>query len=61
LAKAIRSRGMVDPIVVSDQSQLAAVLIGVLEDNDILLMQGAGDIGRLATALAESENLEVLL
>ena len=45
----------------SDQSQLAAVLIGVLEDNDILLMQGAGDIGRLAKALAESENLEVLL
>jgi UDP-N-acetylmuramate-alanine ligase len=37
------------------------VLIGVLEDNDILLMQGAGDIGRLATALAESEKLEVLL
>jgi len=61
LAKAIRSRGMVDPIVVADQSQLAAVLIGVLADNDILLMQGAGDISRLAMALAESENLEVLL
>lgn len=61
LAKAIRSRGVVDPIVVSDQRQLAAVLIGVLEDKDVLLMQGAGDIGRLASALSQSETLEALL
>ena len=60
LAKAIRSRGVLEPIVVSDQSQLAAVLCGVLQDDDVLLMQGAGDIGRLAAALAESESLEVL-
>ena len=46
LANAIRSRGVVDPIVVSDQRHLAAVLTSVLEDGDILLMQGAGDIGR---------------
>ena len=61
LAHAIRSRGVVEPIVVSDQRHLAAVLISVLEDGDILLMQGAGDIGRLATALAECKRLEVLL
>jgi len=60
LAKAIRSRGVLEPIVVSDQKQLAAVLGGVLQDHDVLLMQGAGDIGRLAAALAESESLEVL-
>lgn len=60
LAKAIRSRGVLEPIVVSDQSQLAAVLCGVLQGDDVLLMQGAGDIGRLAAALAESESLEVL-
>jgi UDP-N-acetylmuramate-alanine ligase len=46
--------------VVSDQKQLAAVLGGVLQDHDVLLMQGAGDIGRLAAALAESESLEEL-
>ena len=61
LANAIRSRGVVEPIVVSDQGHLAAVLMSVLEDGDILLMQGAGDIGRLSAALAESETLEVLL
>lgn len=60
LAKAIRSRGVVEPIVVSDQRQLAAVLAGVMENADILLMQGAGDIGRLAGALADCESLEVL-
>jgi UDP-N-acetylmuramate--alanine ligase len=51
---------VVEPIVVSDQRQLAAVLAGVMEDADILLMQGAGDIGRLAGALADCESLEVL-
>ena len=60
LAKAIRSRGVLEPIVVSEQKQLAAVLGGVLQDHDVLLMQGAGDIGRLAAALAESESLEEL-
>ena len=61
LANAIRSRGVVEPIVVSDQGHLPAVLMSILEDGDILLMQGAGDIGRLSAALAESETLEVLL
>jgi UDP-N-acetylmuramate--alanine ligase len=61
LANAIRTRGVVEPIVVSDQRHLAAVLMSVLEDGDILLMQGAGDIGRLSTVLAECETLEMLL
>ena len=46
--------------VISDQRQLAAVLAGVLSDGDILLMQGAGDIGRLSAALADSDSLEAL-
>jgi UDP-N-acetylmuramate--alanine ligase len=48
-------------MVVADQSQLAAVLMSVLEDGDILLMQGAGDIGRIASELANSPTLEALL
>ena len=51
---------MIDPVVVSAQTQLPAVLKGVLADNDVLLMQGAGDIGRLAATLAGAESLEVL-
>ena len=60
LANAIRARGVIDPVVVSAQTQLPAVLKGVLADNDVLLMQGAGDIGRLAATLAGAESLEAL-
>ena len=60
LANAIRTDGAIDPIVVSDQTQLAKTLIEVLQDQDVLLMQGAGDIGRLAVTLAQAERLEVL-
>jgi UDP-N-acetylmuramate-alanine ligase len=35
-------------------------LIEVLQDQDVLLMQGAGDIGRLAATLSQAERLEVL-
>ena len=47
--------------MVSDQRDLPAVLLGLLEDQDILLMQGAGDIGRLSATLAECRALEGLL
>ena len=58
LARAIRARGTVDPIVISEQNQLPAALIGLLQDGDVLLMQGAGDIGRLASTLADIRVLE---
>lgn len=52
LAGTIRNRGHVDPIFVPEKSTLLEVLSGILQDNDILLMQGAGDIGALALDLA---------
>lgn len=58
LARAIRGRGTLDPLVVSEQRQLPAALIGMLKDGDVLLMQGAGDIGRLVSTLAEIRVLE---
>jgi len=61
LAQAIRVRRGVEPVVVSDQRELAAILIDVLKDRDILLMQGAGDIGRLSATLSDCGSLEVLL
>ncbi len=48
LCRAIRNRGKLDPIFVEDQSALEAVIGDVLEDGDMLLMQGAGNIGALA-------------
>jgi len=52
LARAVRTRGRVDPIVVGGASDLADVLPDVLNDGDLLLLMGAGDIGAAAQQLA---------
>lgn len=52
LARAIRARGRIDPVVVGGVSELAGVLPDVLQDGDLLLMMGAGDIGHAAQQLA---------
>ena len=52
LARAIRTRGRVDPIVVNSAGDLATVLPDVLGDGDLLLMMGAGDIGHAAQQIA---------
>jgi len=52
LARAIRTRGRVDPVVVGGAEELQSVLADVLEDGDLLLMMGAGDIGQAAQQVA---------
>ncbi len=52
LARAIRARGRIDPVVVNSAQELRGVLPDVLEDGDLLLMMGAGDIGHAAQQLA---------
>jgi len=52
LARAIRARGRIDPVVVGGAADLAAVLPDVLHDGDLLLLMGAGDIGHAAQQLA---------
>lgn len=51
LCRAIRARGLVDPVFVSDHADLVQTLLGVLQDGDILLTLGAGDIGGIAQRL----------
>ena len=51
LARAIRARGRNEPVVVSQVSELASVLPDVLQDGDLLLLMGAGDIGHIAQEL----------
>lgn len=48
LARAIRARGRSEPVVVGQIAGLAEVLPDVLQDGDLLLMMGAGDIGYVA-------------
>ena len=52
LARAIRARGRIDPIVVASAGELADVLPDILADGDLLLMMGAGDIGHAAQQIA---------
>lgn len=53
LARNIRQRGKVEPIFIENVEDLIKVLHHVLKDGDILLMQGAGNIGNAITRLKE--------
>lgn len=53
LCRAIRLRGQVEPVFAEDKEALFTVLPSLLQDGDVLLTLGAGDIGRMAQALPE--------
>ena len=55
LAAALRQRGGPLPVVLRGVDEVPALLSKVLADGDVLLTQGAGDIGRLTRLLAEEE------
>lgn len=61
LCRSIRARGQLDPIYVATPQDLPAALADVLQDGDVLLTQGAGNIGALAKQLAKQQlNIELL-
>ena len=53
MARAVRTRGAVEPVFVENLDDLAGVLGGVLNDGDLVLTMGAGDIGAYAQSLPE--------
>lgn len=53
LCRAIRSRGQVDPIFVGEIADLPHTLSGVLQDDDVVITMGAGDIGAAAQKLPQ--------
>ena len=53
MARAVRTRGAVDPVFVESLDDLAGVLEGVLLEGDLVLTMGAGDIGAYAQSLPE--------
>ncbi|QPN88162.1 UDP-N-acetylmuramate--L-alanine ligase [Proteus vulgaris] len=55
LCRTIRQRGKLDPIWVSDVDNISSILAGVLTDNDLVLVQGAGNIGKIARRLADTK------
>ncbi len=53
LARAIRSRGKVEPVFVERVEDLPEALVGVLRADDLLVTFGAGSIGAVAARLPE--------
>jgi UDP-N-acetylmuramate--alanine ligase len=52
LSRGIRARGHVDPVFVEDLETLPVVLQDLLQDGDVLLTLGAGNIGSVSAKLA---------
>lgn len=55
LANAIKQQGQVSPIFVEQHDSLPSLFAEELKDGDVLLMQGAGNIGAIAAKLAATE------
>lgn len=54
LCRTIRGRGKIDPIMVPDMEALPEMLALALQDNDLVLMQGAGTVGKIARKVADN-------
>ncbi|MFB6422175.1 MAG: UDP-N-acetylmuramate--L-alanine ligase [Candidatus Malihini olakiniferum] len=54
LCQTIRGRSMVDPVLVTDPDMLATLLALILKDGDLVLIQGAGNVSKLARKLANN-------
>ncbi len=52
LAQAIRARGRIVPVLAGTAHDLPTILPDVLQDGDLLLLMGAGDIGHVAADIA---------
>ena len=51
--RAVRTRGSVEPVFVETLDDVLPVLEGLLEDGDLVLTMGAGDIGAYAAGLPD--------
>jgi UDP-N-acetylmuramate--alanine ligase len=54
LARSIRQRGQIEPIYVGDTDKLAQLLNAQLQDGDMVITQGAGNIGTIARSIIKS-------
>ncbi|WP_197737305.1 UDP-N-acetylmuramate--L-alanine ligase [Aquicella siphonis] len=59
LVREIKKRGQLDPIFVERHESLPSLFEKELKDGDVLLMQGAGNIGGLAARLAATSLKEI--
>lgn len=55
LCRSVRQRGKLDPVFVEPPESLFGILADVIKPGDILLTQGAGDIGAMVRVIAQTE------
>ncbi len=53
LSRAVRARGDLDPVFAQDLAEVPKLLGNLLQDGDLVLLMGAGDIGGLAARLPD--------
>jgi len=53
LSRSIRQRGTVDPVFIGDASELETLLPSLIGENDLLITQGAGNIGSMAARIKQ--------
>jgi UDP-N-acetylmuramate--alanine ligase len=51
ICRAVRTRGVIEPVFVERVDDLADALKGVLRDGDVVVTMGAGNIGAIAQEL----------
>ena len=60
LSGSIRQRGKVDPVYVENREELFDVLENLLVADDVLITQGAGDVGKLSKAISAHDFLKTV-
>jgi UDP-N-acetylmuramate--alanine ligase len=55
LCRSIRQRGKIDPVYVGEPQQVYTVLQDIISDQDVVFLQGAGNVGNIAASLAKHE------
>lgn len=58
LCRSIRARGLIEPIFVEGTDGVPGIIKDVVQAGDIVITQGAGNIGALATELAKRQLLQ---
>jgi UDP-N-acetylmuramate--alanine ligase len=53
LCQSVRARGRINPVLISDVTELRSELPSMLEDGDLVLLLGAGNIGHIAQEIRE--------
>ncbi len=53
MSRSIRVRGQVDPVFVQNREDLATILAGIVEKDDVILTMGAGNVGQIAAELPQ--------